>query len=158
MMFKFILIALILVMAFFIFQNMNSGKNALENVELGQIFLTENAKKEGVISTDSGLQYVVMQKGTGEVHPTAKTNVQVHYHGTLTDGTVFDSSVDRQTPISFGLNQVIKGWTEGVQLMVEGDKFRFYIPSRLAYGNRSVGKIPGGSLLIFEVELLKINK
>ena len=81
----------------------------------------------------------------------------MHYHGTLIDGTVFDSSVDRGKPISFGLNQVIPGWTEGVQLMVEGDKFRFYIPSSLAYGDQATGKIPAGSLLIFDVELIAIN-
>ena len=81
----------------------------------------------------------------------------VHYHGTLIDGTVFDSSVERGEPIAFPLDRVIKGWTEGVQLMVEGDKYRFFIPSELAYGNRSTGKIGGGSVLIFDVELLKIN-
>ncbi len=156
-MIKFILIALILVVAFFIFQSMNAGKNAPENIAKGEVFLTENATKEGVMMTDSGLQYEILEKGEGTVHPTAKSNVQVHYHGTLLDGTVFDSSVDRGEPISFGLHQVIPGWTEGVQLMVEGDKFRFFIPSKLAYGNRSAGKITPGSLLIFDVELLKIN-
>ena len=154
---KFILIAAILVIAFFIFQSMNAGKNAPENIQKGEVFLAENATKEGVNSTESGMQYVILEKGEGTVHPTAKSNVKVHYHGTLIDGTVFDSSVDRGEPISFGLNQVISGWTEGVQLMVEGDKFRFYIPSKLAYGNRNAGKITAGSLLIFEVELLKIN-
>ena len=103
------------------------------------------------------MQYEVLNKGDGEVHPTAKSKVKVHYHGTLIDGTVFDSSVERGEPISFGLNQVIAGWTEGVQLMVEGDKFRFYIPSHLAYGNRAAGKIKPGSLLIFDVELIAIN-
>ncbi|HEY7883847.1 MAG TPA: FKBP-type peptidyl-prolyl cis-trans isomerase, partial [Cellvibrionaceae bacterium] len=119
--------------------------------------LAENEVQEGVVSTASGLQYKVLEKGTGEVHPTSESNVKVHYHGTLIDGTVFDSSVDRGKPISFGLNQVIAGWTEGVQLMVEGDKFRFYIPSHLAYGNRAMGKIPSGALLIFDVELIAIN-
>ena len=99
----------------------------------------------------------MLTKGEGTVHPTASSNVKVHYHGTLIDGTVFDSSVDRGTPISFALNQVIAGWTEGVQLMVAGDKLRFYIPSHLAYGNRGVGKIPAGSLLIFDIELIAIN-
>ena len=157
-MLKFILIVLILILAFFIFQRMNSGKNASENIQLGEVYLTANATQEGVISTDSGMQYIVLEKGEGTVHPTAESNVEVHYHGTLMDGTVFDSSVDRDKTISFGLNQVIPGWTEGLQLMVEGDKFRFYIPSKLAYGNRGVGKIPAGSLLIFEVELIKLNK
>ncbi|WP_160063344.1 FKBP-type peptidyl-prolyl cis-trans isomerase [Psychromonas sp. L1A2] len=155
---KFILIAAILIVAFFIFQSMNAGKSAPENIAKGDVFLAENATKEGVKTTDSGMQYVVLEKGEGTEHPTATSNVQVHYHGTLIDGTVFDSSVARGKPISFGLNQVIPGWTEGVQLMVEGDKFRFYIPSKLAYGNRNAGKITAGSLLIFEVELLKINK
>ncbi|MCP5079497.1 MAG: FKBP-type peptidyl-prolyl cis-trans isomerase, partial [Psychromonas sp.] len=107
--------------------------------------------------TESGLQYEVLTKGEGEIHPTKKSNVTVHYHGSLIDGTVFDSSVDRDKTISFKLNQVISGWTEGVQLMVVGDKFRFYIPSNLAYGNRGVGSIPAGSLLIFDVELFEIN-
>ena len=100
----------------------------------------------------------MLVKGDGTVHPKASDRVKVHYHGTLLDGTVFDSSVDRGAPISFGLNQVIKGWTEGVQTMVVGDKTRFYIPSELAYGNRSTGKIEAGSLLIFDVELLAINE
>jgi len=157
-MLKFIIIVLALILAFFVFQRMNSGKNALNNIQLGDVYLANNATEEGVISTDSGMQYRVLEKGEGTVHPTASSNVEVHYHGSLIDGTVFDSSVDRGKSISFGLNQVIKGWTEGLQLMVEGDKFRFYIPSKLAYGNRGVGKIPAGSLLIFDVELIKINK
>ncbi|MGJ8581021.1 MAG: FKBP-type peptidyl-prolyl cis-trans isomerase [Psychromonas sp.] len=156
-MLKFILVVSVVIAAFFLFQSMTSGKVAPENIKKGQGFLAENATKEGVVSTDSGLQYLVLEKGEGTEHPTATSKVKVHYHGTLIDGTVFDSSVDRGEPISFGLNQVIPGWTEGVQLMVEGDKFRFFIPSRLAYGNRSAGKIPAGSLLIFDVELLNIN-
>jgi peptidylprolyl isomerase len=92
-----------------------------------------------------------------DIKPKASDSVTVHYHGTLLDGTVFDSSVDRGQSIVFGLNQVIPGWTEGVQLMSVGDKYRFFIPSQLAYGNRSAGKIEGGSVLIFDVELLKIN-
>jgi len=154
---KLIIIALILVVVFFIFQRFSSNPNSAQNVQIATEFLAENAQQEGVESTASGLQYKVLTKGTGEMHPTASSNVQVHYHGTLIDGTVFDSSVDRGEPISFGLKQVISGWTEGLQLMVEGDKFRFYIPSNLAYGNRGAGKIPAGSLLIFEVELIAIN-
>jgi len=154
---KLIIIALILVVMFFIFQRFSSSKNAPQNIAIGVEFLAENAKKEGVKSTESGLQYEVLTKGEGTVNPTAKSNVEVHYHGTLIDGTVFDSSVDRGESISFGLNQVIPGWTEGVQLMNAGDKFRFYIPSNLAYGDRGVGKIPAGSLLIFDVELIAIN-
>ena len=154
---KIIIIAILLIAAFLLFQRFSSGKNAPQNIELGKAFLVENETKEGVQSTASGLQYQVLTKGDGEVHPSAKSNVKVHYHGTLIDGTVFDSSVERGEPISFGLNQVITGWTEGVQLMVEGDKFRFYIPSHLAYGNRAAGKIQPGSLLIFDVELITIN-
>lgn len=156
-MLKIIIIALILVVLFFIFKGFGTNKNAAQNIQIGADFLTENAQKEGVISLPSGLQYEVLQRGNGEVHPKADSNVRVHYHGTLIDGTVFDSSVERGQPISFGLNQVIPGWTEGVQLMVEGDKYRFYIPSNLAYGERGVGKIPAGSLLIFDVELLAVN-
>lgn len=154
---KIILIALLLIAAFLVFQRMNAGNNAPENIQLGADFLAENEAQEGIVSTASGLQYKVLEKGTGEVHPTSESNVKVHYHGTLINGSVFDSSIDRGTPISFGLNQVIPGWTEGVQLMVEGDKFRFYIPSHLAYGNRATGKIPSGALLIFDVELIAIN-
>ena len=107
--------------------------------------------------TESGLQYLQLQEGTGNDHPGAKTKVLAHYHGTLIDGTIFDSSVDRGQPLDFGLNQVIRGWTEGLQLMVVGEKMRLFIPSKLAYGNRPAGSIPGGSVLIFEVELIAIN-
>ncbi|UJF17668.1 FKBP-type peptidyl-prolyl cis-trans isomerase [Vibrio sp. SS-MA-C1-2] len=142
----------------FIFQRSGgSKKDIAENMELGKAFLTENREKEGVKETESGLQYLVLKEGEGTEHPTAKNKVKVHYHGTLIDGTVFDSSVERGKPIEFGLNQVIKGWTEGLQLMVVGEKVRFFIPANLAYGNRSAGKIPGGSTLIFDVELLAIK-
>ncbi|MBY5943854.1 FKBP-type peptidyl-prolyl cis-trans isomerase [Photobacterium rosenbergii] len=130
---------------------------AAENIEAGATFLAENKNKEGVQTTASGLQYLVLQEGTGTVHPKASDKVTVHYHGTLLDGTVFDSSVERGETIQFGLNQVIKGWTEGVQLMVEGEKTRFFVPAELAYGNRAIGSIPPGSVLIFDVELFKIN-
>ena len=124
----------------------------------GAAFLAENKKKEGVVETASGLQYKVVKMGTG-AKPTATDKVKVHYHGTLLDGTVFDSSVERGQPITFPLNQVIAGWTEGVQLMPVGSKFIFYIPSNLAYGDRAAGdKIKPGSTLIFEVELLDIEK
>ncbi|MGI2064922.1 FKBP-type peptidyl-prolyl cis-trans isomerase [Shewanella sp. MF08487] len=142
---------------FYFFTSMNGQKAAQENIRLGNEFLTQNKTKEGVITTASGLQYQVLTKGDGTVHPKASDTVTVHYHGTLIDGTVFDSSVDRGEPIAFPLNRVIKGWTEGVQLMVVGDKVRFFIPSELAYGNSSAGKISGGSMLIFDVELLKID-
>ena len=134
-----------------------SEKEMIVTKEKGKAFLAENKKKEGVIETASGLQYKVVKMGTGpKPHETDK--VKVHYHGTLIDGTVFDSSVERGEPIEFPLNGVIKGWTEGVQLMPVGSKFIFYIPSDLAYGDRDAGPtIKGGSTLIFEVELLEIN-
>ncbi|QOH81173.1 FKBP-type peptidyl-prolyl cis-trans isomerase [Plesiomonas shigelloides] len=132
-------------------------KQAEAQRQQGATFLEQNKTKPGVITTASGLQYEVLQPGTGTVHPKATDTVSVHYHGTLIDGTVFDSSVQRGEPISFPLNRVIAGWTEGVPLMVEGEKVRFFIPSNLAYGNRAMGKIPAGSTLIFDVELLKIN-
>ena len=123
----------------------------------GEQFLAENALKEGVQVTESGLQYEVIKMGKGK-KPAATDKVKVHYHGTLIDGTVFDSSVDRGEPITFGLNQVIAGWTEGVQLMPIGSKFRFYIPQELGYGAQQAGFIPPYSTLIFEVELLGIEK
>lgn len=124
----------------------------------GDKFLAENKKRKEVTTTASGLQYEVMKRGTSKESPKATDKVKVHYHGTTTDGSVFDSSVERGEPISFGLNQVISGWTEGVQLMHVGDKFKFYIPSDLAYGERSPSpKIKPNSVLIFEVELFEIN-
>jgi FKBP-type peptidyl-prolyl cis-trans isomerase len=123
-----------------------------------QKVLEENAKKDGVTTTESGLQYEVLKDGDGE-KPKATDKVKVHYHGTLTDGTVFDSSVDRGEPITFPLNGVIKGWTEGVQLMPVGSKFRFLIPSDLAYGERGSPPVIGPNApLFFEVELLAIEK
>ena len=116
------------------------------------------AEKSGVTTTASGLKYEVLKKGTGTVSPKATDTVKVHYHGTLLDGTVFDSSVERGQPISFPLNGVIPGWTEGVQLMKVGDKFKFTIPPGLAYGDQSPSpKIPANSTLVFEVELLAIE-
>ncbi|RRJ83052.1 FKBP-type peptidyl-prolyl cis-trans isomerase [Aestuariirhabdus litorea] len=146
--------------AFFLIQSVTSKnqKAAAENVRAGEAFLVDNAKQEGVQTTASGLQFKVLQAGTGSEHPGATDRVRVHYHGTLIDGSVFDSSVERGEPISFGLNQVIPGWTEGVQLMVVGEKTRFFIPSALGYGNRSAGSIPPGSVLVFDVELLGINE
>jgi len=125
----------------------------------GRDFLAANAKKPGVVTTASGLQYEVMVQGAGGAKPKATDKVKTHYHGTLTNGTIFDSSVQRGEPISFGLNQVIKGWTEGLQLMSVGDKYRFFIPFELAYGERGAGGvIPPYATLIFEVELLGINE
>lgn len=127
------------------------------NREAGIVFMLENSKAEGVVTTDSGLQYKVLRAGTGSEHPSAVSLVEVHYEGKLLDGTVFDSSVARGKSISFGLNQVIKGWTEGLQLMVVGEKTRFFIPPDMAYGNLAAGSIPPGSTLIFDVELLGID-
>jgi FKBP-type peptidyl-prolyl cis-trans isomerase len=132
-------------------------KQAMEEKKKGKEFLKNNRQQEGVVETPSGLQYFVMQEGTGET-PTAKDTVKVHYHGTLLNGTIFDSSVKRGEPISFPLNQVIAGWTEGLQTMKVGGKTRFFIPSELAYGDQAIGNIPAGSTLIFEVELLGIEK
>ena len=143
--------------AFFIYRTWTNHKAGEENFAIGQTFLLENGKKEGVITTESGLQYEVLHKGEGEEKPTTSSKVKVHYHGTLIDGTVFDSSVDRGQPISFKLNQVIKGWQEGLTYMSVGDKFRLYIPSPLAYGKNGSGPIPPASALIFDVELLEIQ-
>lgn len=123
----------------------------------GETFLQNNRKNENVVETPSGLQYTVITEGRGE-KPKASDKVRVHYHGTLLNGSVFDSSVQRGESIVFPLNQVIAGWTEGVQLMTVGSKYRFFIPADLAYGNQPVGSIPAGSTLIFEVELLGIEK
>jgi FKBP-type peptidyl-prolyl cis-trans isomerase FklB len=123
----------------------------------GEAFLAENAKKDGVTTTSSGLQYEVIKMGKGK-KPTAKNQVKVHYHGTLIDGTIFDSSVERGEPDIFPLAQVIPGWTEGLQLMPVGSKFKFYIPQQLGYGAQQAGQIPPYSTLIFEVELLGIEK
>ncbi|MBU3001913.1 FKBP-type peptidyl-prolyl cis-trans isomerase [Paraglaciecola arctica] len=155
---KYIVIAVVIALVVFYFaKNSMNKKQALENIAIGEEFLKSNKTNQEIIETASGLQYQILQKGQGDSHPTATSTVKVHYHGLLLDGSVFDSSVDRGEPISFPLNQVIKGWTEGLQLMVVGDKFKFFIPSDLAYGNRSTGKITAGSLLIFEVELLEIH-
>jgi FKBP-type peptidyl-prolyl cis-trans isomerase FklB len=125
--------------------------------DAGEAFLKENALRGNVVTTESGLQYEVLNPGSG-AKPGATNNVTVHYHGTLIDGTVFDSSVNRGTPASFGLNQVIKGWTEGLQLMSTGAKYKFYIPYDLGYGEQAAGQaIKPFSTLIFEVELIKIN-
>ncbi|WIO74412.1 FKBP-type peptidyl-prolyl cis-trans isomerase [Porticoccaceae bacterium LTM1] len=127
------------------------------NYQAGKAFLEENATKEGVVTTDSGLQYKVVKEGEG-ASPAATDTVEVHYHGTLVDGTVFDSSVERGETISFPLNRVISGWTEGLQLMKEGGKTIFYIPYNLAYGDQQrSAEIGPYSALIFEVELFKVN-
>ncbi len=134
-------------------------EQAQKNKEEGIKFLEQNKNKEGVITLESGLQYKIIKQAEGS-KPTATDKVKVHYHGTLIDGTVFDSSLDRNEPITFGLNRVIKGWTEGLQLMSIGSKYTFYIPSELAYGaNPRPGSAIGPNMvLLFDVELLNIEK
>lgn len=134
-------------------EKMMAGLN--ENIEAGKKFLADNALNKSIYTTKSGLQYKIVKKGDGR-KPKATDRVQVHYTGTLIDGTKFDSSVDRGTPAEFPLNQVIPGWTEGLQLMNEGSKYILYIPYNLGYGEQPTGSIPPGSTLIFEVELLKV--
>lgn len=123
----------------------------------GEAFLAENGKKDGVVTLPSGLQYQVLKEGNGK-KPSATDQVVCHYEGTLIDGTVFDSSYQRNQPATFGLNQVIAGWTEGVQLMQEGAKYRFFIPYKLAYGERGAGaQIPPFAALVFDVELIEVK-
>lgn len=128
-----------------------------ESKAKGEAFLAENAKQPNIVTTASGLQYEVLSKGAGATYPSATDSVTVHYKGTTIDGNEFDSSYSRGEPATFPLNHVIKGWTEGVQLMKEGDKFRFYIPADLAYGASGAGPIGPYEALIFEVELIKIH-
>jgi len=131
-------------------------EQAEQAIAEGKVFLEQNGKKDGVITTKSGLQYEVLTEGTGK-QPKATDKVRCHYAGQLLDGTEFDSSYKRGEPADFGLNQVIPGWTEGVQLMKEGAKYRFYIPYLLGYGERGAGQsIPPYSTLIFDVELIKV--
>ena len=123
----------------------------------GEAFLAENGKKDGIVTLPSGLQYQVLKDGNGK-KPSATDQVVCHYEGTLIDGTVFDSSYQRNQPATFGLNQVIAGWTEGVQLMQEGAKYRFFIPYNLAYGERGAGaQIPPFAALVFDVELIEVK-
>lgn len=129
----------------------------MEQKSAGEKFLAENAKKTGVITTASGLQYEILKEGKGS-KPTATDKVRVHYHGTLLDGTVFDSSIERKEPAEFAVNQVIAGWTEALQLMPVGSKWKLYIPQELAYGSVNQVTIKPFSMLIFEVELLDIVK
>lgn len=150
-------IVIFILAGFMIYRTWTNNKVSEENFAAGQAFLLENAKQEGVITTESGLQYKVLHKGEGTEHPTKASTVTVHYHGTLINGTVFDSSVERGEPISFKLNQVIKGWQEGLTYMAPGDKVRLFIPSPLAYGKSGTGPIPPASALIFDVELLEIK-
>ena len=131
-------------------------EQAEENIAKGKAYLEENGKREGVITTKSGLQYEVLTEGTGK-SPKATDKVRCHYEGRLADGSVFASSYQRGEPADFGLNQVIAGWTEGVQLMKEGAKYRFHIPYLLGYGERGAGaSIPPYATLVFDVELIKV--
>lgn len=130
------------------------NEKAANNLKAGEIFLEKNKTEEGVVVLPSGLQYKILTEGNG-AKPTVTNNVTCHYHGTTIDGTVFDSSVQRGKPATFPLNMVIKGWTEGLQLMPAGSKFRFFIPPHLAYGDRQVSAAIGtNSTLIFDVELI----
>ncbi|HDP34906.1 MAG TPA: FKBP-type peptidyl-prolyl cis-trans isomerase [Candidatus Hydrogenedentes bacterium] len=126
-----------------------------KNLEEANAFLTENAKKEGVVVLDSGLQYTVIEQGEGDP-PDATSKVKVHYRGTLLDGEQFDSSYDRGEPATFGVNQVIQGWQEALQLMAPGAKWKLFIPPNLAYGEQGNARIPGNSVLVFDVELLEV--
>jgi FKBP-type peptidyl-prolyl cis-trans isomerase FklB len=139
-------------------QSESKQKNAGEkNVKEGEKFLADNAKKEGVKVLTSGLQYKVLKSGKGRT-PKRTDTVKTHYHGTLIDGTVFDSSVERKEPVSFPVSGVIPGWTEALQLMKEGDKWQLFVPSKLAYGEQGAGgKIGPNATLIFEVELLTVE-
>ena len=153
-----ILMAALLVAAaaVWILKNQNSGE-PVEPMEAGKKFLEENAKKDGIKTTATGLQYEVLREGAGP-KPGATSTVEVHYEGRLLSGKVFDSSYQRNETISFPLNQVIPGWTEGLQLMATGAKYRLYIPSELGYGSRGAGAdIPPNAALIFDVELISIR-
>lgn len=150
-------VVIVTLIIYYAYSKYADNKAAEENIKLGAEYLKKNLENDGVEQTTSGLQYKVLTPGEGTIHPKASDKVTVHYHGTMIDGTVFDSSVEREQSATFPLNRVIAGWTEGVQLMVVGEKTRFFIPSSLAYKNRSAGKIPPGSVLIFDVELLAIN-
>ena len=137
------------------FQN-ESMKKGVANKEIGDKFLAENKSKAGVVTLPSGLQYLIMKEGTGE-KPASTDKVKVHYHGTLIDGSVFDSSVNRGEPAEFGVTQVIQGWIEALQLMPVGSKWKLFIPSNLAYGPQGPPSIGPNQVLIFEVELLEID-
>lgn len=139
------------------FLSQRKAAQAAANLAAGQNFLANNAKNEGIVSLPGGLQYEIIREGNGE-KPGIQNKVTCHYHGTLIDGTVFDSSVQRQQPASFPLSAVIKGWTEALQLMPVGSKWRLYIPPHLGYGDRQVGSHIGpNSTLIFEIELLSFS-
>ena len=138
-------------------RNRQQQELSMKNLSEGQAFLAANGEKEGVVTLESGLQYRVISEGTGDTGPGAADRVEVHYHGTLIDGTVFDSSRDRGQPAIFGVDQVIRGWTEALQLMKEGDRWELFIPSGLAYGERgSRPRIGPNAVLVFDVELISV--
>ncbi|MFO7994391.1 MAG: FKBP-type peptidyl-prolyl cis-trans isomerase [Marinobacter sp.] len=137
-------------------ESAQSEELAQKNLEAGEEFLAENAERDGVETTDSGLQYEILEEGNGE-KPSEEDRVRVHYTGELISGEVFDSSRERGEPVTFGLNQVIPGWTEGLQLMSEGSRARLYIPAELAYGAGGNQRIGPNETLVFDVELLEIN-
>ena len=152
------LLSIILVLFILIIRStLNNAKLAKQNSAVQTTFLSENKTREAIIETDSGLQYEVLVSVDEGQSPIKSAKVTCHYHGTLLDGAVFDSSVERNKPLSFSLNQVIPGWIELLQLMKEGEKVKAYIPYQLAYGKRSAGKIPPPTLLIFEIELLAVE-
>ncbi len=154
---RIILTIIATLFAGFIMFSMANATTPDENKAAGEKFLSDNSQQAGVTTTASGLQYQVFSEGTGK-SPTATDLVTVHYKGTTIDGKEFDSSYSRGEPASFPLNRVIAGWTEGLQLMKEGAKYRFFIPSKLAYGERGAGRLIGpNSALIFDVELIKVN-
>jgi len=150
--------AVLLITTFIVaFANAQAEGQAKYNERIGKKWLAENKEKDGVVTTASGLQYKVLKSGSGTVHPAKSDQVKVHYRGTLTNGKEFDSSYSRGQPATFGVGQVIAGWTEALQLMVVGDEWEVYIPSDLAYGARGAGKDIGpNSALVFKVELLEI--
>jgi len=152
-----IVIAVIAFFIGFIMFPMANATSPEDNKIAGEAFLAENGKKPGIVTTASGLQYQILQEGSG-ASPKANDEVTVHYKGTTIDGKEFDSSYSHGAPATFPLNRVIPGWTEGVQLMKEGAKYRFFIPANLAYGERGAGsRIGPHSALIFDIELIKVN-
>lgn len=153
----FLLLIIISLLFLIIKSTLNNAKLAQHNIALQHSFLIENKQRAEIIETKTGLQYEMLRSNEQGLKPSKNAKVKCHYHGTLIDGTVFDSSIERNSPLSFSLNQVIAGWTEVLSLMRAGEKVKAYIPYQLAYGKRAVGKIPPASLLIFEIELLEIE-
>ncbi|WP_372769520.1 FKBP-type peptidyl-prolyl cis-trans isomerase [Pseudoalteromonas sp.] len=152
----FLLCIIIALICLIVKSSLNNAKIAKQNIELQNRYLAENKLGSDVIETVTGLQYEMLVANSNGQQPSKASKVKCHYHGTLIDGTVFDSSVERNTPLCFSQNQVIPGWTEVLQLMKTGEKVKAVIPYNLAYGKRAVGKIPPASLLIFEIELLEV--